>query len=168
MFSSVLRLKHLSKKVAGASFEMLPPLLLVLYFFASVPRRFPLCKLPLLLLTLEKRLYLREQDTGQSLHNMDWDTCSIVNLLFLSCHCRYLVGLGYPSLFLEQIALKNCTVMQQETAPSVFGYLVGGVGVVQDDLGQNIVGPAAPPSPPARAVHGVLKKKGVFGPFAAG
>ena len=47
------------------------PLALFLYRLFSVPLGLPFCKLPLSFLALEKRLYLREQDTGQGLRFMD-------------------------------------------------------------------------------------------------
>ena len=47
---------------------MFPPCVLVLFRFILFLLCFPLGKLPLSFLALEKRLYLREQDTGQGLH----------------------------------------------------------------------------------------------------
>ena len=51
-------------KKAGASLQM-SPLLLCLFLLFGLLFRFPLGVFPLPLLALEKRLYLREQDTGQ-------------------------------------------------------------------------------------------------------
>ena len=42
--------------------------MLVLFYLVLLLLCFPLGKLPLSFLTLKKRLYLREQDTGQGLH----------------------------------------------------------------------------------------------------
>ena len=50
---------------------MFPPLCYALFCFVLFLLCFPLRKLPLSVLTLEKRLYLREQDTGQGFHLMD-------------------------------------------------------------------------------------------------
>ena len=49
---------------------MFPPVVLSLFCLVLFLLCLPLGKLPLSFLTLEKRLYLREQDTGQSLHFM--------------------------------------------------------------------------------------------------
>ena len=46
---------------------MFPPLLCLVLLFGLVPS-FPLGVFPLPLLTLKKRLYLREQDTGKGLY----------------------------------------------------------------------------------------------------
>lgn len=46
---------------------MFPPLLCLVLLFGLVPC-FPLGVFPLPLLTLKKRLYLREQDTGKGLY----------------------------------------------------------------------------------------------------
>ena len=46
---------------------MFPPLLCLVLLFGLVPC-FPLGVFPLSLLTLKNRLYLREQDAGQSLY----------------------------------------------------------------------------------------------------
>ena len=43
-------------------------LVLCLFLLFNLPLFLPLGKLPLPFLTLEKRLYLREQDAGQGLH----------------------------------------------------------------------------------------------------
>lgn len=48
--------------------QMFPPLSCLVLLFGLL--RFPLGVFPLPLLALEKGLYLREQDTGQSLHLM--------------------------------------------------------------------------------------------------
>ena len=49
---------------------MFPPVVLSLFCLVLFLLCFPLGKLPLSFLTLEKRLYLREQDTGQSVYRM--------------------------------------------------------------------------------------------------
>ena len=49
---------------------MFPPCALVLFYFVLFLLCFPLGKLPLSFLTLEKGLYLREQDTSQGFYRM--------------------------------------------------------------------------------------------------
>ena len=56
---------------------MLPPLLWLILLFGLL-LCFPLGKLPLSFLTLKKGLYLREQDTGQSVHLMDGYSRAVV------------------------------------------------------------------------------------------
>ena len=41
--------------------------------------------------------------------------------------------------------MKNSAIVEDETAPGVLGYLLCGAGVVQDDLREYAVGPAAYP-----------------------
>ena len=65
---------------------MFPPVVLSLFCLVLFLLRFPLRKLPLSFLTLEKRLYLREQDTGQSLHFMVGYPSAVVVDLLLSRH----------------------------------------------------------------------------------
>ena len=61
---------------------MFPPVVLSLFCLVLFLLCFPLGKLPLSFLTLEKRLYLREQDTGQSLHFMvGYPSAVVVDLL---------------------------------------------------------------------------------------
>ena len=47
---------------------MFPPVVLSLFCLVLFLLCFPLGKLPLSFLTLEKRLYLREQDSGEGLY----------------------------------------------------------------------------------------------------
>ena len=68
---------------AGASFKMFPPCALVLFFFVLFLLRFPLCKLPLSFLALEKGLYLWEQGQGQ-----DQDSVLILSCYLLPCPQR--------------------------------------------------------------------------------
>lgn len=56
---------------------MFPPLSCLFLLF-SLLFRFPLGVFPLSLLTLKKRLYLREQDTGQSLDLVVWYAGAVV------------------------------------------------------------------------------------------
>ena len=56
---------------------MFPPCALVLLYFVLFLLCFPLGKLPLSFLALEKGLYLREQDTGQGLHFMVGYPCAV-------------------------------------------------------------------------------------------
>ena len=57
---------------------MFPPVVLSLFCLVLFLLCFPLGKLPLSFLTLEKRLYLREQDTGQGLHFIEGDSGAVV------------------------------------------------------------------------------------------
>lgn len=62
---------------------MFPPCSLVLFYLVLFLLRFPLGKLPLSFLALEKRLYLREQDMGQGVYFTNWYTGAVViDLLF--------------------------------------------------------------------------------------
>lgn len=45
----------------------------------------------------------------------------------------------------EQVALKHRPIPGDEAPPCVLGYLLGGAGVVQDDLEKYVVSPAAYP-----------------------
>ena len=56
---------------------MFPPLLCLVLLFGLVPS-FPLGVFPLPLLTLKKRLYLREQDTGKGLYLVIGNPCAVV------------------------------------------------------------------------------------------
>ena len=56
---------------------MFPPLLCLVLLFGLVPC-FPLGVFPLPLLTLKKRLYLREQDTGKGLYLVIGNPCAVV------------------------------------------------------------------------------------------
>lgn len=110
---------------------MFPPCALVSFQLVLFLLCFPLRKLPLSLLALEKRLYLREQDTGKGLYLViGYPRAVVVGLLF-SCH-RAAPNLKLP--LVEQIALKHYAIPGDETAPCVLGYLFGGAGVVEDNL----------------------------------
>ena len=115
---------------AGASFQMFPPCALVSFQLVLFLLCFPLRKLPLSLLALEKRLYLREQDTGQGFHLMiGYPGAVIIGFLF-AWH-----GITPSKLLLvEQIALEHSSVPGDEAAPCVLGNLIGGAGIVQNDL----------------------------------
>ena len=65
--------------------QMFPPLLCFVLLFGLL-LRFPLCKLLLPLPTLKKRLYLREQDAGQSLYLMIGYPGAVVVRLLLAWH----------------------------------------------------------------------------------
>ena len=56
---------------------MFPPLLYLVLLFGLL-LRFPFGKLPLSVLTLKKRLYLREQDTGKGLYLVIGNPCAVV------------------------------------------------------------------------------------------
>ena len=117
---------------------MFPPLLCLVLLFGLVPC-FPLGVFPLPLLTLKKRLYLREQDAGQSLYLMVGYPGSIVVGFLLAWH-----GITPLEPFLvEQITLEHRPIPGDEAAPRVLGYLFGGAGVVENDLRKHAVRPAA-------------------------
>jgi hypothetical protein len=114
---------------------MPPPCALVLFYLVLFLLRFPLGKFPLPLLTLKKRLYLREQDAGQSLYLMVGYPGSIVVGFLLAWH-----GITPLEPFLvKQIALEYCSISRYETAPCVFWYLLGGAGVVENDLRKHTI-----------------------------
>ena len=83
---------------------------------------FPLSKLLLSFLALEKCLYLREQDTGKGLYLVIGNPCAVVIGLLSARHG--ITPLKLP--LVEQVALKHRTVSGDETAPCVLGYLLGG------------------------------------------
>lgn len=115
--------------------------MLVLFYLALFLLCFPLCKLPLSFLALEKRLYLREQNTGYGVHFMDRYPGAVVVGLLFPWHGITLLKLP----FVEQVALEHCAVPRDEAASRIFGNLFGGAGVVQDDLRKHIIRPAAYP-----------------------
>ena len=57
---------------------MFPPVVLSLFCLVLFLLCLPLGKLPLSFLTLEKRLYLREQDTGKGLYLVIGNPCAVV------------------------------------------------------------------------------------------
>ena len=117
---------------------MFPPLLCLVLLFGLVPC-FPLGVFPLPLLTLKKRLYLREQDAGQSLYLMVGYPGSIVVGFLLAWH-----GITPLEPFLvKQIALEYCSISRYETASRILGYLFGGAGVVENDLRKHTIRSAA-------------------------
>lgn len=65
---------------------MFPPCALVPFQLVLFLLYFPLGKLPLPFLALEKRLYLREQDTGQGLYFMVGYSHTVVICFPFSCH----------------------------------------------------------------------------------
>ena len=120
---------------------MFPPCVLVRFQLILFLLCFPLGKLPLSFLALEKRLYLWEQDTGQGFHFMEGYPGAVVIGFLIARHEIT------PSklLLVEQIALEHSPVPGDEAAPCVFGNLNGGAGIVQNDLREYIVRPAAYP-----------------------
>lgn len=48
-------------------------------------------------------------------------------------------------LFVQQVSLEHSTIPGDEAAPCVLGYLISGAGIVQNDLREYIVRPAAYP-----------------------
>ena len=109
---------------------MFPPCALVLFYFVLFLLCFPLHKLPLSFLALEKRLYLREQDTGQGFNFMEGYPSAVVIGLLLAWH-----GITPSKLLLvKQVGLKHRPVPGDETTSCVLGNLIGGAGIVQNDL----------------------------------
>ena len=117
---------------------MFPPLLCLVLLFGLVPC-FPLGVFPLPLLTLKKRLYLREQDTGKGLYLVIGNPCAVVIGLLSARHG--ITPLKLP--LVEQVALKHRTVSGNETASRILWNLFGGAGVVEYDLRKYAVRPAA-------------------------
>ena len=109
---------------------MFPPCVLVPFQLVLFLLCFPLSKLPLSFLALEKRLYLREQDTGQGIHLViGYPGAVIIGFLF-AWH-----GITPSKLLLvEQITLEHSPVPGDEAAPCVLGNLIGSTGVIQNNL----------------------------------
>ena len=102
---------------------MFPPLLYLVLLFGLL-LCFPLGVFPLPLLTLKKRLYLREQDAGQSLYLMVGYPGAVVVGFLLAWH-----EITPLELFLvKQIALEYCAISGDEAALCVLWYLFGGAG----------------------------------------
>ena len=114
----------------GASLQVPLPYLFTTYI-VSILLCFPLGKLPLPFLALEKGLNLREQDTSQGFHFMEGDSGAVVVWFLFS---RHRAAPCLKPFLVEQVALKHCSIVEQEAAPCVLGYLVGGGCAVQDDL----------------------------------
>ena len=108
---------------------MFPPLLYLVLLFGLL-LCFPLGIFPLPVLALKERLDFREQDTGKGLYLVIGNPCAVVIGLLSARHG--ITPLKLP--LVEQVALEDSAVLGDEAAPCVFGYLVGGAGVVQDDL----------------------------------
>ena len=88
---------------------MFPPVVLSLFCLVLFLLCLPLGKLPLSFLTLEKRLYLREQDTGQSLHFMVGYPGAIV-MEIVSDTCRFMPIKAILPLWASQEYLNNAKV----------------------------------------------------------
>ena len=120
---------------------MFPPFMLVLFHLVFFLLCFPLGELPLSFLALEKSLYLREQDTGQGFHFVVRYSGAVVIGFLFAWH-----GITPSKLLLvEQITLEHSSVPCNEAAPCVLGNLIGSTGIVQNDLREYIVRPAAYP-----------------------
>ena len=78
--------------------------LLVLALFLL---RFPLGKLPLSILALEKRLYLREQNTGQGLHFIEGDSGAVVRKI-VSDTC-YLMSIRVILTLMDITGILECS-----------------------------------------------------------
>ena len=118
---------------------MFPPCVLVLFRFILFLLCFPLGKLPLSFLALEKRLYLREQDSGEGLYLVIGNPRAVVIGLLSARHG--ITPLKLP--LVEQIALKYSAISGDEAAPRILGYLFSGAGVVENDLRKHAVRSAA-------------------------
>ena len=117
---------------------MLPPLLYLVLLFGLL-LCFPLGVFPLPVLALKERLNFREQDTGEGLYLVIGNPCAVVIGLLSARHG--ITPLKLP--LVEQVALKHRTVSGDETAPCILGYLIGGAGVVENNLRKHAVRPAA-------------------------
>ena len=122
---------------------MFPPVVLSLFCLVLFLLCLPLGKLPLSLLALEKGLHLREQDTGQGFHFMEGDSRAVVVGLLFS---RHRAAPCSKSFLVEQIALKYCPVVEQETASCILWYHIRRIGIVKDDLRKYVVRPTADPA----------------------
>lgn len=117
---------------------MFPPLLYLVLLFGLL-LCFPLGIFPLPVLALKERLYLREQDTGKGLYLVIGNPCAVVIGLLSARHG--ITPLKLP--LVEQVALKHRAISGDETAPCILGYLIGGAGVVENNLRKHAVRPAA-------------------------
>ena len=117
---------------------MFPPLLYLVLLFGLL-LCFPLGIFPLPVLALKERLDFREQDTGKGLYLVIGNPCAVVIGLLSARHG--IAPLKLP--LVEQVALKHRTVSGDETAPCILGYLIGGAGVVENNLRKHAVRPAA-------------------------
>ena len=117
---------------------MFPPLLYLVLLFGLL-LCFPLGIFPLPVLALKERLDFREQDTGKGLYLVIGNPCAVVIGLLSARHG--ITPLKLP--LVEQVALKHRTVSGDETAPCILGYLIGGAGVVENNLRKHAVRPAA-------------------------
>ena len=117
---------------------MLPLILCSLLLFGLL-LYFPLGIFPLPVLALKERLDFREQDTGKGLYLVIGNPCAVVIGLLSARHG--ITPLKLP--LVEQVALKHRTVSGDETAPCILGYLIGGAGVVENNLRKHAVRPAA-------------------------
>ena len=117
---------------------MFPPLLYLVLLFGLL-LCFPLGIFPLPVLALKERLDFREQDAGKGLYLVIGNPRAVVIGLLSSRHA--IPPLKLP--LVEQVALKHRTVSGDETAPCILGYLIGGAGVVENNLRKHAVRPAA-------------------------
>ena len=82
-------------------------LVLCLFLLFNLPLFLPLGKLPLPFLTLEKRLYLREQDTGQGLHFIEGDSGAVVRKI-VSDTC-YLMSIRVILTLMDITGILECS-----------------------------------------------------------
>ena len=117
---------------------MFPPLLYLILLFGLL-LRFPRGVFPLPVFALKERLNFWEQDTGKGFYLVIGNSCAVVVGFLLSWH-----GITPLELFLvKQIGLEYRAISRDEAAPCVLRYLLGGAGIVQDDLRKHAVRPAA-------------------------
>ena len=109
---------------------MFPPVVLSLFCLVLFLLCFPLGKLPLSFFALEKCLYLRKQDKGQGFYLViGYPGAVVIGFLFA---WHEITPSKLP--LVEQIALEHSSIPGDETAPCVLGNLIGGAGIVQNDL----------------------------------
>lgn len=121
---------------------MFPTGLLFLFRRACFLLCFPLGKLPLSFLALEKLLNLWEQDTGQGLYLMGGYSRAVVVDFLFSRHREHHQS---EAVSVKQVCLKHNPVPSDEAAPCVLGYLLVCAAVAQDNAGKNTVRSTAYP-----------------------
>ncbi len=109
----IIMLAYYSKNCKGGSIVIDVPAFVMSCSLVRPGALLSTRRIPLPLLALEKRLYLREQDAGQSLYLMVGYPGSIVVGFLLAWH-----GITPLEPFLvKQIALEYCSISRYETAP---------------------------------------------------
>ena len=130
---------------------MFPPLLCLVLLFGLVPC-FPLGVFPLPLLTLKKRLYLREQDTGKGLYLViDKSYRNIFPTLF-RCFWRLPLDFNsFPNILRPEFPMCSTPVcgilcgQKQSLAGAIPAGLCGILGIPLFHSGNNTKSPEATP-----------------------